>query len=165
MNTVTRGLGTLIVGGVLAVGIVGCGDGTHEVVGKPTSSVGATSPSPTALVDVEPIWKSNPLPPCDEIAVGNLPVPAGVKLPDDDSVDAELQGVKSPAPEQWVKTKLGWLNYNLVRLRADVADHPGTPGVNAELGKFEPYVQHVRTELIEGKDISDRLDYVFTEKC
>ncbi|QSM96487.1 hypothetical protein I3U40_00235 [Mycobacteroides abscessus subsp. abscessus] len=86
-------------------------------------------------------------------------------LPSDESVAKELVGVRSPASEGWVRTKLGWVTKALGETRAGIIASAGTAGARAQGNDFELYVSHVRDELQLGRDTASDLDSTFIERC
>lgn len=150
----------------VSIGVVGCS--THPTTTTGSSTVGEASSSVSAqsLVDVEAVWASHPMPDCPRVIVGNASAPAGLELPSDESVAREFQGVMSPAPESWVRTKLGWVTMWLSKTRADLIAFSDTPGGSATTKQFDHYVAHVNTELATGHDVSDSaLDSRFPDGC
>ncbi|MBN7329814.1 hypothetical protein IUU07_00950 [Mycobacteroides abscessus subsp. abscessus] len=75
---------------------------------------------------------------------------------------AQLRGVMSPAPESWVRTKLGWVTQQLASTRADIISAPDDNSMSKTFGM---YVQHVRSELMVGQDSSDPTDAIYPEGC
>ncbi|SHP92666.1 hypothetical protein [Mycobacteroides abscessus] len=151
---------------VLALGVgastIGCSaSGTPAPTGSSTISTSAS-----ALVDVEAVWQTEPLPDCPKpLIVFNGAVPPGLSLPDKASVARQLAGVKSPGSPQWVKTKLGWVTKALGETRADIV-HVNLPGDDTGLHGFERYVEHVKAELQAGLDIPDSdTDGDYLEGC
>lgn len=162
----TRYLVSLAIATTVTIGAVGCSN-THPTT---TGSNGAGETSSTvaarALVDVSAVWAEHPLPPCPRLVIGNQSAPAGLELPSDESVAREFQGVMSPAPESWVRTKLGWVTMWLSKTRADLIAFSDTPGGSATTKQFDHYVAHVNTELATGHDVSDSaLDSRFPDGC
>lgn len=152
---------------VLALGVgastIGC-----SASGTPTAPLSSTisTTENRPLVDVAAVWQSEPLPDCPKPPiVFNGSVPPGLSLPDKASVARELQGVKSPAPERWVRIKLGWLTQQLAKVRADIISDPGSAGSAAEKKTFDLYVKHVGDELREGQDSSSPTDSIYPEGC
>ncbi|MBN7315093.1 hypothetical protein [Mycobacteroides abscessus] len=160
-RTGTRTLTALVVAFGVGLSVVGCS--TH-----PTTPTGSSTISASAarnLVDVSAVWAEHPMPPCPRVIVGNQPAPAGLELPSDESVAAQLRGVKSPASESWVREKLGWVTKWLAKVRADIID-ADTPADNSMTDGFNDYARHVRAELEVGQDIPDSaLDGDFPEGC
>ncbi|MDQ8118514.1 hypothetical protein [Mycobacteroides abscessus] len=158
----TKVLVSLFAASVVALGVVGCSP-------HPTTPTGAGETSTSAarnLVDVAAVWQTEPLPDCPKPPiVFNGSVPPGLSLPDKASVARQLAGVKSPASEGWVRTKLGWLTQELASTRAGIIDTGGTDGARAQAKDFQLYVEHVRAELQAGKDIPSDLDSTFPEGC
>lgn len=162
-RTGARTLASLVVTFGVGLGVVGCS--TH-----PTTPTGASSSvsssTARALVDVEAVWATHPMPDCPRVIVGNQPAPAGLELPSDESVAQQLAGVKSPAPESWVREQLGWVTQELAATRADIISDPSSAGAPAESERFSQYVGHVKAELEAGHDIPDsELDGRFPEGC
>lgn len=146
-----------------SVGVVGC---SHPTTSG-SSSAGEPSISAQArpLVDVEKVWAAHPMPNCPDTLIGNESAPAGLTLPSDESVAKELAGVRSPASEGWVRTKLGWVTKALGETRAGIIASAGTAGARAQGNDFELYVSHVRDELQLGRDTASDLDSTFIERC
>lgn len=158
-------LAVLAIATTVSLGVVGCS--THPTTPSGASSAGEPSSSTSAqtMVDVSQVWAMEPLPDCPKPpVVYNGDVPAGLELPDKASVARILAGAESPAPESWVREKLGWVTQNLAKTRADIikADMPSDSSMT---DGFRDYVVHVRAELIAGKDIPDDLDGIFPEGC
>lgn len=151
----TRTLTALVVALGVSLGAVGCSE-------RPTPSGTISTSAARALVDVEKVWATHPMPPCPRVIVGNQLAPAGLELPSDETVARELQGVRSPAPESWVRTKLGWVTQQLASTRADIISAPGDNSMSKTFGM---YVQHVRSELMMGQDSSDPTDAIYPEGC
>lgn len=152
---------------VLALGVgasaIGCS--TPSTPTAPLSSTISTSAA-HVLVDVPAVWQSEPLPDCPKPPiVFNGSVPLGLSLPDKASVARQLAGVKSPASEGWVRTKLGWVTQWLAKVRADIISDPGSAGSAAEKKTFDLYVKHVGDELREGQDSSSPTDSIYPEGC
>lgn len=150
----------------LGVSVVGCSTG-HPTTpsGSNVSGQASSSVSARALVDVSAVWATHPLPPCPRLVGGNLTAPAGLELPSDETVARQLAGVKSPAPEPWVRTKLGWITKWLAKVRGDIISDPGI-GAREQAEGFKDYVSHVRSELVAGHDIADSsLDGDYPEGC
>ncbi|ORV76580.1 Uncharacterised protein [Mycobacteroides abscessus subsp. abscessus] len=164
-RTGTMKLVTLVV--AASVGLVGCS--VHPTTPSGSSSAGQTSSSVSAraLVDVSAVWATEPLPDCPKLPiVFNGDAPQGITLPDKASVAKQLAGVRSPATETWVRTKLGWVTQALAITRADISDHPTASDANMAEGKgFERYVAHVKSELLDGHDIADPVDGDYPEGC
>ncbi|MBE5506454.1 hypothetical protein [Mycobacteroides abscessus] len=151
---------------VLGVGAstIGCSGVSTPVAEQTTSSTSSASARP--LVDVEAVWQSEPLPDCPKPPVTyNGDVPQGLVLPDKASVADQLRGAQSPAPEGWVRKKLGWITQWLAQTRAGIIDHPDSPAVKSKVKTFEDYVEHVRSELQAEHDIPSDLDSIFPEGC
>lgn len=143
---------------------IGCSaSGTPTVPLSSTISITAAH----ALVNVDKMWATHPLPPCKDYLGTDRAVPPGISVPDYDSVAKELAGVKSPGDESWVRTKLGWLDMWLAQTRAAILDHPEDSNlVHATNTRFGKYVEHLRAELQSGRDISDSsLDSRFPQEC
>ncbi|WJR34083.1 hypothetical protein P3F83_01105 [Mycobacteroides immunogenum] len=162
-RTGTTVLESLVIASVVGLGVVGCS-------AHPTTPTGAGETSTSAeaheLVDVSAVWATHPLPPCPRVIVGNVSAPVGLELPSDESVAQQLAGVRSPGSESWVREKLGWLTQWLAQTRAGIIDHPETPGSKVKPLRFREYVEHTKTELQAGRDISDtELDGRFPEGC
>lgn len=152
---------------VLALGVgasaIGCSIPSTPTA--PLSSTISTTASAHALVDVAAVWQTEPLPDCPKPPiVFNGSVPPGLSLPDKASVARQLAGVKSPASEGWVRTKLGWVTQWLSKTRADIA-YVNAPGDNSTRDTFGEYVKHIRDELREGRDTPSDLDSRFPEGC
>lgn len=142
----------------------GCSTGTIT----PSRQVAPPSSTSTqGLVDVAVVWQTEPLPDCPKAPVTyNGDAPQTLSLPSKATVADQLKGVRSPASESWVRTKLGWLTKWLAQTRADIIPDPSTPGARAESQRFGQYVEHVRDELEAGQDISKPdLDGRFPEGC
>lgn len=152
----TQLVGLAIALGV-SLGVVGCSE-------RPTPSGTISTSAARALVDVEAVWATHPLPPCPRVIVGNQPAPAGLELPSDETVARQLAGVRSPGSESWVREKLGWVSMWLAKVRADIISDPGVGAREQDQG-FNDYVNHVRAELQAAKDISSELDSIFPEGC
>ncbi|BBZ83261.1 Uncharacterised protein [Mycobacteroides abscessus] len=148
------------------VGASGIGCSASGTPTAPQSSTISTTAAPN-LVDVAAVWQTEPLPDCPKPPiVFNGAVPPGLSLPDKASVARELRGVKSPASEGWVRTKLGWVTQELASTRADIISDPSSAGAPAESERFSQYVGHVKAELEAGHDIPDsELDGRFPEGC
>lgn len=167
-NTQSRPGTTKLVGLALAlgVGVVGCS--SHPTTPTASSTAGESSSSVVAqgLVDVAAVWETHPMPPCARVVIGNATASPGLVLPSDESVAEVLRGVRSPAPEEWVREKLGWVTKWLGKTRADIISDPSSPGVPAQSKRFGLYVEHIKSELTAGQDISDSaLDGRFPEGC
>lgn len=162
-RTGTRTLTALLVASVAVLGVVGCS--THPTTLTGASTISTSAPSRN-LVDVSAVWQSEPLPDCPKAPiVFNGAVPPGLSLPDKSSVARELRGVKSPASEGWVRTKLGWVTKWLAKVRADIID-ADTTGDSSMTDGFSQYIQHIKSELEAGHDIPDSaLDGDFPEGC
>ncbi|MBN7564505.1 Uncharacterised protein [Mycobacteroides abscessus subsp. abscessus] len=160
-RTDARTLTALAIALGVGLGVVGCSS-------HPTTPTGAGETSTSAeaheLVDVAAVWAEHPLPPCPRMVIGNVSAPAGLELPSDDSVAAELRGVKSPAPESWVREKLSWVTQWLSQTRAGIVADPGV-GAKEQGDMFTEWVTHVREELRDGHDIASDLDGAFPEGC
>lgn len=152
----------LVIATSVSLGVVGCS--AHSTPSG--SSVGETSVSAEArnLVDVSAVWATHPLPPCPRLVGGNLTAPAGLELPSDETVAKQLAGVRSPAPEPWVRTKLGWLTQELAATRADIISDPGV-GAKEQSEMFAQWVTHIGEELRQGRDTPSDLDGVYPEEC
>lgn len=164
-NTQSRPFTTQLVGLAIAasVGVVGCSRPTTTSalsVGETSSSVAAR-----ALVDVEGVWASHPMPDCPRVVIGNTSAPASLELPSNETVAEVLRGVRSPAPEGWVRGKLGWVAKWLAKVRADIVSDPGSAGSNAEKETFKSYVKHVSDELRAGENHLDSTDSIYPEGC
>ncbi len=155
----------LAIAATVSLGVVGCS--AHPTTPSASSSAGQASSSASArpLVDVEAVWATKPLPPCDDYLGTDLTAPPGLSVPDHDSVAKTLAGVESPGTLEWVKTKLGWLDKALSETRAGVIASAGTAGAKAQAQDFQRYVEHVRDELQSGRDITSDLDSTFIERC
>lgn len=150
---------------VLGVGAstIGCSGVSTPVAEQTTSSTSSASARP--LVDVEAVWQSEPLPDCPKPPVTyNGDVPQGLVLPDKASVADQLRGAQSPAPEGWVRKKLGWITQWLAQTRAGIIASPGV-GAKEQSNMFAEWVTHVREELQEGRSIASELDGAFPEGC
>lgn len=159
-------LAFLVVAFGVSIGAVGCSS-EHPTTTSGPSGTGESSSSAEArpLVDVEKVWQSEPLPDCPKPPiVFNGDAPQGLPLPGKASVAKQLAGAQSPAPEQWVRTKLGWITQELAATRADIID-ANTPDDSSMQNGFEQYVMHVRDELQAGHDISDPIDKTYPEGC
>lgn len=155
----------LAIAATVGLSVVGC----SSTQPTPSRSSGTTETSISAqarpLVDVEKVWATKPLPPCDDYLGSDLTVPPGLSVPDHDGVARSLAGVQSPGSETWVRTKLGWLDMWLAQTRAGIIDHPDSPAVKSKVETFDDYVEHVRSELGAGKNIPSDLDSIFPEAC
>lgn len=153
----------LAIAATVALGVVGCS--AHPTTsGSSTSGEASSSAEARNLVDVSAVWATHPLPPCPDTLIGNAIAPAGLTLPSDESVAKELVGVRSPASEQWVRDKLGWVTKHLAKTRADIID-ANTPGDDSMLRTFDSYVEHVRAELVAGRGSADPTDDIYPEGC
>ncbi|CPW82840.1 Uncharacterised protein [Mycobacteroides abscessus] len=160
-RTSTTVLASLVIASVVVLGVVGCS--SHPTTPTGSNTISTTENRP--LVDVSAVWQTEPLPDCPTPPiVFNGSVPPGLSLPDKSSVARELQGVKSPASEGWVRTKLGWVTQWLSKTRADIA-YVNAPGDNSTRDTFGEYVKHIRDELREGRDTPSDLDSRFPEGC
>lgn len=157
----TQLVGLAIALGV-GLGVVGCSSNPTTPTGS--SMARETNSTTGELVDVSAVWATHPLPPCPRVIVGNVSAPVGLELPSDDSVAAELRGVKSPAPESWVREKLSWVTQWLSQTRAGIVADPGV-GAKEQGDMFTEWVTHVREELRDGHDIASDLDGAFPEGC
>ena len=161
-------LAALAIASFVNLGVVGCGS-EHPTPSASSSSAGEATSSASArsLVDVAAVWESEPLPDCPKPPIiYNGAVPSGLELPDKASVAKQLAGVRSPATEAWVRTKLGWVTQALAITRADISDNPTASDANrAESKGFERYVAHVKSELVDGHDITDPVDGDYPEGC
>lgn len=162
MRVMTRGLGALSVTVGVGASIIGCSGASTPTA--PLSSTVSTSAAGN-LVDVSAVWATHPMPPCPDTLIGNESAPVGLTLPSDASVAKELAGVRSPAGEGWVRTKLGWVAKALAETRAGIIANAGTAGARAQGNDFELYVSHVRDELQLGRDTASDLDSTFIERC
>ncbi|MBN7524323.1 hypothetical protein I3U46_08390 [Mycobacteroides abscessus subsp. massiliense] len=159
----TKVLVSLAIALSVSIGVVGCV--VHPTTPTGSSTISTTAPS-QPLVDVERVWQSEPLPDCPKPPViFNGAVPPGLSLPDKASVARQLAGVKSPASEGWVRTKLGWVTQWLAQTRAGIIDHPDSPAVKANIAGFNSYVKHVGSELTAGHDIQDSIYETYPEGC
>ncbi|SKP38434.1 hypothetical protein [Mycobacteroides abscessus] len=159
----------LVVGLTVAFGVglsvVGCSSEHPTPSGASTSGTISTTAA-QGLVDVAAVWASHPMPPCPRVIVGNQSAPAGLELPSDDSVAAQLADVMSPAPESWVREKLGWVTQALSVTRADIIDNSDAGDANSAENKgFQRYVGHVKDELKVGHDIANDVDGDYPEGC
>lgn len=169
MKSQSRPRTTKLVGLVIAacasLGVVGCSHHPTTPSGSSTAGETSSSAQARALVDVEAVWATHPMPPCPRVVIGNASAPAGLELPSNETVAAQLRGVESPAPEGWVRGKLGWVTKWLAKVRADIISDPGSAGSNAEKETFKSYVKHVSDELRAGKNHLDSTDSIYTEGC
>lgn len=157
---------SLVIAATVSLGAVGCSSG-HPTISA-SSSAGETTSSAAAhqTVDVSAVWASHPMPDCPRVVIGNATASPGLVLPDDASVANQLEGVRSPGSESWVREKLGWVTQELAATRADIISDPSSPGVPAQSKRFSQYVEHVRAELEAGQNIPDSdLDGRFPEGC
>lgn len=162
----TRTLVALVIAATVAMSVVGCSSEHPTPTGSNGAGTASTSASAQSLVDVAAVWASHPMPDCPRVIIGNVSAPAGLELPDDESVARELRGVKSPAPESWVRTKLGWVTQALSVTRADIIDDSDAGDANtAENKGFQRYVGHVKDELKVGHDIANDVDGDYPEGC
>lgn len=147
-----------------SVSVVGCS--AHPTPSGPSGAgVVSSSAEARALVDVSAVWATEPLPDCPKPpVVYNGDVPAGITLPDKASVAKQLSGVRSPATEAWVRTKLGWVTQWLAQTRGGIMADPGA-GAKEQANMFTEWVTHVREELQEGRDTASDLDGAFPEGC
>jgi len=159
-------LAALAIAVTVGIGVAGCGS-EHPATPSGASTSGETSSSVAAraMVDVSAVWASHPLPDCPRVVIGNATASPGLVLPDDGSVAEELAGVKSPAPEGWVREKLGWVTMWLAKVRADAISDPGSAGTKAEMKTFNSYVEHVSDELREGENSTESTDSIYPEGC
>ncbi|SIF54728.1 Uncharacterised protein [Mycobacteroides abscessus subsp. abscessus] len=162
---VIKELAALVLTVGVGAGVVGCGQ--HSTITAVPISTGESSSSASAhsMVDVSAVWATKPLPPCTDYLGSDLTVPPGLSVPDHASVARILAGVQSPGDESWVKTKLGWLDKALSETRADMVSYNSTPGGDSQLQDFKNYVEHVKIELAQGKDIDSPLDLTYPEAC
>ncbi|SIC79428.1 Uncharacterised protein [Mycobacteroides abscessus subsp. abscessus] len=157
----TTNLVALVIASVVGLSVVGC---SHPTTPTGSSTISTTAPS-RALVDVEKVWASHPMPDCPRVIIGNQPAPAGLELPSDETVAVQLRGVKSAGTESWVRAKLGWVTKWLAKVRADIID-ADTTGDSSMTDGFSQYIQHIKSELAAGHDIPDSaLDGDFPEGC
>lgn len=170
-NNQSRPGSTLLVGMVIAasvgLGVVGCAEHPTTPSASSMSGTISTSAPSRALVDVAAVWATHPLPDCPKAPIGRNGgvVPSGLELPTESTVSEILGDVKSPAPEPWVKMKLGWVTRWLLKTRADIVD-ANTPGDTLMLDGFKQYVGHVRSELEAGQNSSDEaLDGDYPDGC
>lgn len=161
----TTVLAALAIAATVSLGVVGCSHHPTTPSGSSTAGETSSSAQARALVDVEAVWATKPLPPCDDYLGTDLTAPPGLSVPDHDSVAKTLAGVESPGTLEWVKTKLGWVTKELSVTRAGVVDTAGTAGAEAQAQDFQRYVEHVRDELQSGRDITSDLDSTFIERC
>lgn len=158
-----RGLAVMALAAVVASAVVGCGG--HDSTPSGSSVAGTISSSAArALVDVEQVWASHPMPDCPRVVIGNATASPGLVLPDDASVARQLTGVRSPGSVEWVRSKLGWVTQELAATRADIID-ANSPDDKSMLDGFTRYVEHVKSELIAGHDITDSIDKTYPEGC
>ncbi|SLD23548.1 hypothetical protein [Mycobacteroides abscessus] len=145
-----------------AVALAGCATTTTA----PSGTVADTSTSaPTqSLVDVSAVWATHPMPDCPRVVVGDETASPGLVLPSDETVAQQLAGVRSPASESWVRTKLGWVTKHLSQTRQDIID-ANNPGDKSMSKTFDLYIKHVRAELAAGQDSSDPTDAIYPEGC
>lgn len=161
----TRYFASLVAATTVTLGVVGCSTHPTTPTGSSTAADTSTPASAQSLVDVEAVWQSEPLPNCPKPpTIFNGAVPPGLSLPDKASVARQLAGVKSPASEGWVRTKLGWVTQELASTRADIISDPGV-GAKEQSEMFVEWVTHVREELREGHDIPSELDGAYPEEC
>lgn len=161
----TTNLVALVIALGVALGVVGCSErpatSASSSAGEASSSVSAQS-----LVDVSQVWASHPMPDCPRIIIGKTSAPAGLELPSNETVAEVLRGVRSPAPEGWVRKKLGWLTQALSVTRADIIDNSDAGDANSAENKgFQRYVGHVKDELEVGHDIANDVDGDYPEGC
>lgn len=156
----------LAIAATLTVGLVGCATPATTATGANTSGETSSSVSAQSLVDVAAVWATHPLPDCPKppIKRNGGQVPLGIELPTESTVSDILAGTKSPAPEQWVRTKLGWVTQELLAARADIIA-ANAPGDDSMLEGFKRYVSHVRDELQAGHDVSNPIDKTYPEGC
>lgn len=160
-----RGLAVMALAAVVASAVVGCGGHDSTPSGSSGAGVVSSSAEARALVDVSAVWATEPLPDCPKPpVVYNGDVPAGITLPDKASVAKQLSGVRSPATEAWVRTKLGWVTQWLAQTRGGIMADPGA-GAKEQANMFTEWVTHVREELQEGRDTASDLDGAFPEGC
>lgn len=166
-RTGTRTLVSLFIASVVGLSVVGCSTHPTTLTGASTTGTISTSAPSRALVDVAAVWATHPLPDCPKAPIernGGV-VPSGLELPTESTVSEILGDVKSPAPEPWVKMKLGWVTRWLLKTRADIVD-ANTPGDTLMLDGFKQYVGHVRSELEAGQNSSDEaLDGDYPDGC
>ncbi|BBY56159.1 hypothetical protein H7J07_06740 [Mycobacterium koreense] len=161
MTVTSPRLPALLVGLGLLVTLVGCSAPTHDVVEAVSSMTSSPPPSsaveePRGLVDVAAVWGEHPLPPCDRVIVdNNLAAPPGVEMPSFESVAHELAGVKSPASDEWVRTKLGWVTQWLIQVRTAISTAADPLVGRASSHQFDKYINHTKQELENGHDIPD----------
>lgn len=159
----TRYLVSLVAALGVGLGVVGCS--THPTTPTGASAAGTiSSASAQGLVDVEQVWASHPMPDCSRVVIGNATASPGLVLPDDASVARQLTGVRSPGSGEWVRSKLGWVTQELAATRADIID-ANSPDDKSMLDGFTRYVEHVKSELIAGHDITDSIDKTYPEGC
>ncbi len=155
----------LVIATSVSLGVVGCSHHPTTPSGSSTAGETSSSAQARALVDVEAVWQTEPLPDCPKPPiVFNGDAPQGIALPDKASVARILAGAKSPAPTSWVRTKLGWVTKHLSQTRADIID-ANAPGDDSMLKTFDMYVKHVRAELEVGRDSSDPSDAIYPDGC
>ncbi|WP_157931938.1 hypothetical protein [Mycobacteroides abscessus] len=161
----TTKLVALAIAATVGTGTVGCSAHPTPSV---SSSAGETSSSAQAraLVDVEAVWATHPMPNCPKppIERNGGAVPAGIELPTEKTVSDIIGDAKSPASEEWVRAKLGWVTQWLLKTRADIITDPGV-GADAQSKMFSDYVSHVRDELQAGRNIERELDGSYPEEC
>ncbi|AMT73424.1 hypothetical protein EJ571_06550 [Mycobacteroides franklinii] len=63
-----------------------------------------------------------------------------------------------------MRSKLGWVTQELAATRADIID-ANSPDDKSMLDGFTRYVEHVKSELIAGHDITDSIDKTYPEGC
>lgn len=159
-----RGLAVMALAAVVASAVVGCGGHDSTPSGSSVAGTISTTAPSRALVDVEKVWSTHPMPPCPRVIVGNVSAPAGLELPSDETVAKQLAGVRSPGSESWVRTKLGWLTQELAATRADIISDPGV-GAKEQSEMFAQWVTHIGEELRQGRDTPSDLDGVYPEEC
>ncbi|PVA23100.1 hypothetical protein DDJ61_03285 [Mycobacteroides abscessus] len=64
-----------------------------------------------------------------------------------------------------MRRKLSWVTQALLAVRADIVTYNGTAGGDSQLQDFKNYVEHVKIELAQGKDIDSPLDLTYPEAC
>ncbi|SIJ34407.1 hypothetical protein [Mycobacteroides abscessus] len=159
MSRIAVGVGTLSVATLV---LSGC---STPATTSPSPVAGtSTSSAAQALVDVAAVWASHPMPPCSRVVVGGETASPGIVLPSDETVAQQLAGVRSPASESWVRTKLGWVTKHLSQTRQDIID-ANNPGDKSMSKTFDLYIKHVRAELAAGQDSSDPTDAIYPEGC
>ncbi len=160
---------TVLIGLALALGVSVVGCSTHPTTHSGSSGAGEPSVSAEArrMVDVSQVWASHPLPDCPKppLKRNDGQVPAGLELPTESTVSDILGDVKSPGSEPWVRRKLSWVTQALLAVRADIVTYNGTAGGDSQLQDFKNYVEHVKIELAQGKDIDSPLDLTYPEAC